>query len=222
MSEPTPPDLRASDAERDQVAELLRDGATDGRLSVEELEQRLQQAYVARTRGELERLVADLGGDPIAGEDAVAGTRRRDGVALREGPGGAAWIVSMMGGNDRRGRWRISPTCTVLNVMGGSDLDLCDVELAGPVTQLNVYSVMGGSDIRVPDGVHVEVSKFALMGGHDVRLSAEAPPPGAPLIRIRLVSIMGGGSVRRGRRPTRAKRRRARQTTSERRGELDA
>jgi len=111
----------------------------------------------------------------------------------------------------------------VLNVMGGSDLDLCDVELSGPVTRLTVYSVMGGSDIRVPDGVNVQVSKLALMGGHDVRLGDEVPPSDAPLIHIRLVSIMGGSSVRRGRRLTRAERRRGRHlVTPERRDELDA
>lgn len=75
--------------------------------------------------------------------------------------------------------------------MGGSDLDLCDVELSNPVTQLNVYSVMGGGQIRVPDGVEVQVSKLGLMGGNDVRLGDEVSSPGAPLIRIRLVSLMG-------------------------------
>jgi hypothetical protein len=53
-------DLRVSDAEREQHAELLREHATQGRLTVEELEQRLDRVYAARTRGELEPVVADL------------------------------------------------------------------------------------------------------------------------------------------------------------------
>ena len=54
------PRLRASDAEREQVAERLRRHAAEGRLAVEELEERLTAAWSARTRGELEPLLADL------------------------------------------------------------------------------------------------------------------------------------------------------------------
>jgi hypothetical protein len=54
------PDIRASDAERERVAALLRDHAADGRLSVEELDERLQRAYAARTRSELDALTTDL------------------------------------------------------------------------------------------------------------------------------------------------------------------
>jgi hypothetical protein len=54
------PDFRASDAERERVATLLRDHAAEGRLDVDELDERLRQAYAARTRGHLEVLTADL------------------------------------------------------------------------------------------------------------------------------------------------------------------
>jgi hypothetical protein len=54
------PDLRASDAERDAVAEALRTNAAAGRLTPDELEERLERAYAARTRAELEPLLTDL------------------------------------------------------------------------------------------------------------------------------------------------------------------
>ncbi|MGO9489580.1 MAG: DUF1707 domain-containing protein [Solirubrobacteraceae bacterium] len=57
--------LRASDADRDRVAERLRKAATEGRLLTEELEQRLESAFRARTYGQLERLIADLPGKPV-------------------------------------------------------------------------------------------------------------------------------------------------------------
>lgn len=60
MAEPTSPDLRASDAERERVAVALREHAAAGRLEVEELEERLSLAYAAHTRGELAALRADL------------------------------------------------------------------------------------------------------------------------------------------------------------------
>jgi hypothetical protein len=60
----TPPDgMRASDAEREHHAELLREHAAQGRLSVDELSDRLDRAYGAQTRGDLAELVADL---PVA------------------------------------------------------------------------------------------------------------------------------------------------------------
>jgi Cell wall-active antibiotics response 4TMS YvqF len=107
------------------------------------------------------------------------------------------WIVSIFRGADRRGRWRIARRCTVVNWMGGTELDLSHAELSHQRTQLNMYSWMGGGQIKVPEGIAVQVSKLAIMGGNDVHLGDDAPPAGAPLLRIRLISIFGGCSVRR-------------------------
>src|SRR3954452_776871 len=54
------PDHRASDAERETAAERLRVAAGDGRLDPDELEERLEAAYAARTVGELTKLTRDL------------------------------------------------------------------------------------------------------------------------------------------------------------------
>ena len=188
--------MRASDAERERTTEVLSRAAATGQLDVEELDERLQAAWAARTRADLERLVADVDVDVDETALGQPATRHRVKVVGHEG---SRWIVSIMGGNERRGRWRIANRCTVLNIMGGSNLDLCDVELSGQVTELNFFSLMGGGEIRVPDDVRVDISKFALMGGHVVRLGHATPSPASPLIRIRLVSIMGGAQVRRGR-----------------------
>jgi DUF1707 SHOCT-like domain/Cell wall-active antibiotics response LiaF, C-terminal len=215
------PEMRASDTEREQAVELLRHAATDGRLTVDELEERLQSAYQARTRSELERLVADVSVEPIGAGRAITSTPAGGRPVVREGPGGSRWVVSIMSGHDRRGRWRVAPQCTVLDVMGGSDIDLCDAELASRETHVNVYAIMGGSEIRVPDGVEVHVSQFAFMGGNDVQLGDETAPPGGPVIHVRLVSIMGGTSVRRGRKKTREERRAERELRKAERRQLD-
>ncbi|RKQ90952.1 uncharacterized protein DUF1707 [Solirubrobacter pauli] len=52
--------MRASDAEREQIVALLRTAAAEGRLDVDELDERTATAYAAKTRGELTRLIADL------------------------------------------------------------------------------------------------------------------------------------------------------------------
>jgi hypothetical protein len=192
------PDLRASDDDRERTAERLRRAASEGRLTVEELEERLQTTYAARTQGELAPLVADV---------PAHAPGSRSGVAVRPGDGGTRWLVSVMGGHDRTGHWRLAPRVNVINVMGGSDLDLNQAELADDDVVITVFSLMGGSDIHVPDGLNVEVSQFALIGGNNVELGTAHPDPGGPVVRIRLLSIMGGTDVKRGRRLTRAERR---------------
>jgi uncharacterized protein DUF1707 len=207
------PELRASDSDRERTVEVLRHAASDGQLTVDELEERVSAAYAARTRRELEPLIADVT------QAAPAPAEPGSGLTVKEGPGGTRWLIAVMGGHDRRGWWRVAPVCTVVNVMGGSDIDLNDAELSERVTQLNVYSLMGGGDVHVPHGVKVQVSNFALMGGNDVELGNEVAPAGAPAIRIRLVSIMGGTSVHRGRKLSKAERRELRE--AERQRELE-
>jgi hypothetical protein len=183
-----PPALRASDADRERAAETLRAAAGDGRLTIDELAERLNSAYGARTHAELEPLVADV---------AVVAPAGR--VPVRRGEGGSRWVLAIMGGGDRKGRWRLAPRVTAVNVMGGSDLDLNDAELSDERTELRVYSIMGGSDVLVPAGMNVEVSEFAFMGGNDVDVGDRSPDPGGPVLHVRLISLMGGTDVKRSR-----------------------
>jgi hypothetical protein len=168
---------------------------------MDELDERLNAAYGARTRAELERLVVDV----VVEEEEPAAPDHR--MPVRRGEGGARWLVAIMGGCDRRGRWRLSERVTSVNIMGGADLDLNDAELADEHVELTVFSLMGGADIRVPDGLNVEVSDFAFMGGNGVDIGDPRPDPGGPVLHLRLISIMGGTDVKRGRRKTRAEKR---------------
>jgi hypothetical protein len=192
-------ELRASDAERERTADQLRHAAGEGRLTVDELDERLAAAYAARTRGDLQALTADV---------VVPSVTTDSGLTVRRGGDeGTKHVISVMGCADRKGPWRLARSVLNVNVMGGSDLDLNDAELADDVVELTVVSIMGGSDIRVPEGLNVEVSDFAFMGGNDVILGDPRPNPGGPTLRLRLISIMGGSDVKRGRKLTRVQRR---------------
>jgi hypothetical protein len=59
------PDIRASDGERERVVSYLRDKTAEGRLTHDELDERVGRAYAAVTRGELHRLVRDLPDPPF-------------------------------------------------------------------------------------------------------------------------------------------------------------
>jgi Domain of unknown function (DUF1707)/Cell wall-active antibiotics response 4TMS YvqF len=177
------PAIRASDAEREEVVTRLQTAAGEGRLALDELAERLDQALNAVTRADLEALTGDL---PQQLPDAPLAAKSR------------RWVVGIMGGGTQKGRWRIASRCTVVNVMGGADLDLTGAVVEGPETEIVVFSLMGGSDIVVPGGVHVELSGFGFMGGNHLKLEdTPPPPPGAPVVRVRAWSIMGGTNVRR-------------------------
>jgi hypothetical protein len=182
---------RASDAEREATVTRLREAAAEGRLTVEEFTERIDAAYASSTLDELEPLTADL--------PAVAGSSS---MAVEGGGGGTSFVLGILGSGDRRGRWRVARKVTVVNVMGGADLDLREATLAAPEVTIWVISLFGGSDIIVPEGVNAELSSFALLGGDDLKLEGPEPPPGAPVVHVRTVSIFGGTDVttRRGRR----------------------
>lgn len=185
---------RASDGDRERAAEHLRRAGGDGRLTLDELGERVQLAYEARTRSQLEELLADVEEEHAP---VLLSKPSSSSPTVRPGPGGSRWVVSMLGGATRTGGWRVAERCRVVNVMGGSDVDLSGAELAGEDVTVTVFSLMGGADVYVPEGVRVEISDFGFMGGNDVQ-PATGEPRGGPVIRLRLVSIMGGTNVRRG------------------------
>lgn len=61
--------IRASDQERESVVEVLRDAFTDGRLTLDEFEDRTSAAYAAKTWADLRELTADLPAEPLFGTD---------------------------------------------------------------------------------------------------------------------------------------------------------
>ncbi len=96
-SRPPVAQLRASDADRERVADQLRQASGEGRLTVDELDERLDRCYAAKTVAELAELTIDIVVDPEAPANRSAT------VSIRPGPGATGTVVSIMGGNDRSG-----------------------------------------------------------------------------------------------------------------------
>ncbi len=185
MSEPDA-SLRVSDAERDAVLRTLGDHAAVGRLTLDELEERSGRALAAKTRGELATLTSDLPAEASGATTTAPGPSGRKPVR---------WLVAVMGGSNRRGRFRAVGQINAVAVMGGHEIDLREAEIEGGELTINIFSLMGGSNVYVPDSVDVEVGGLSVMGGHE-EVGADNPPrPGSPVIRIRVWSLMGGASV---------------------------
>lgn len=176
------PAVLASDAERDHVVLLLREAAGEGRLTLEEFAGRVDLAYGARTSEELERVTRDLPAQPAA-PTGDGGTK-------------TSTVVAIMSGADRSGRWRLDKRCRAIAFMGGCKLDLRRAELTAPDPVIRAVSIMGGIEIVVPEGIAVEVTGLAVMGGKSVRIKDVEPLPGAPRVHVRVFALMGGVSVR--------------------------
>jgi len=99
-----PPALRASDADREAVVGVLSEACGEGRLDADELDERVDAAYAARTLAELEPLTADLPGATVGRFPAPRPRPPAGELAPLD-----RWVVAIMGGADRKGRWRMSP-----------------------------------------------------------------------------------------------------------------
>jgi hypothetical protein len=177
------PGVLASDAERERVALVLRDAAAEGRLTLEELSDRVATAYAARTSTELDALTRDL--PKLATVAALPERRSR-----------TRWVIAVMSGARRKGRWATGEHCVAVAVMGGCNLDLRDAQITGSRLQITAISVMGGVTIVVPEGIEVDVSGLSVMGGKTVRVADVPPQPGTPVVHVRVLSVMGGVEVK--------------------------
>lgn len=192
------PDLRASDADRERVAERLRDAMAEGRLDMEEFEERLDATYKARTYGELAPITRDL---PAAGAKVSMVKHSASGETVPAadwadrivgGEASSTWGVGIMGGFQRKGRWVAPRRFTAFTFWGGGEIDLRDADFTSGETTLNCIAIMGGVNVVVPPGVEVVVRGIGIMGGFDHRLEGERGDPGAPRVIVTGLAFWGG------------------------------
>ncbi len=187
-----PAEVRIGDADRENIAKLLHDAAAQGRLDLNELDERLAGVYAARTYGDLTPLTRDLP-DPYVPVSAPAPARSS---APSPGLPASTGAVAVMGGFERTGRWSIARLFTCVAFFGGGKLDLREAVFVDGGTNIRVWAVMGGVDVVVPDDADVQVTGIGVMGGFDHGASGSGRP-GGPTIVISGLAFMGGVSVRR-------------------------
>lgn len=212
LPEPTQPgQLRASDADREHVAGLLRQAAADGRLDLTELEDRLSHAYAARTYADLEPLTRDI---PAAGAVPAPVTPAYDAAVPA-----SAGAVAVMSGFKRVGRWRVPARFTCVAFWGGGELDLREALFSEGVVTIRAFAIMGGMEVIVPEHANVHVTGVGIMGGFDHGASG-AGAPGGPTVLIKGLAFWGGVSVKRKPSDEEAKRRKLerKQRKAEQRG----
>ncbi|MFF8945409.1 DUF1707 domain-containing protein [Streptomyces sp. NPDC014864] len=195
------PQLRASDADRERVAEILRDALAEGRLDMGEFEERLETTYKARTYGELAPITRDLpaagagaGVVPLSKETAEAGSWPG---RITGGEGSSAWAVAVMSGFQRKGRWTMPKRFRCFAFWGGGEIDLREANFTDREVEINCVAIMGGVQVIVPPGVEVVVRGIGVMGGFDHSEEGVPPEPGAPRVVVTGFAFWGGVGVER-------------------------
>jgi hypothetical protein len=182
---------QAADTDRIQVAQLLTDAASQGRLPMSDYEDRLTKAYAARTYDELDQLRSDLP------ESSVS--PRRGGDCK---PAPSTLLLAIMTAFERRGRWNVPKRLTTFALFGGGVVDLRYADFTSPDVEIHAYSVMGGQTILLPPEVNVDIAGRGVMGGFDHGAAGKGAP-GAPTIKIRGFSLWGGVGIKRKKRKPR-------------------
>ncbi len=194
--------LRISDADRHRVSEFLREAAGEGRLDLEELDQRLEAAYAAKTYGELVPLTADLPAGrathPPLAPVAPSGSATRYDTS-----------IAIMNAVNRTGAWEVGPTHSAYALMGSVRLDLRSARFTSRETVIHAFGFWAGIDIYVNAQTRVVVDGIGVMGSFDQARDKVEPEvgPDSPLVRVNGLSLMAGITVQRRPMPGERKRR---------------
>jgi hypothetical protein len=209
----SPADLRCSDVDRDRVAEALRQAAGDGRLTLTELEERLEATFQARTYGELQPITRDLpqGPYPLPGGNPVANWQQGRPAAPAAGVAGAVRpplppstgpvrsaerITSILGNEKRQGRWEVPARLDITSVLGEVVLDFTEAVVRTPEVEIQTAIVLGSLTLIVPEGIEVRLDEGTNILGERKMKLREPVTPGGPVYRVRGFVLLGEVTVR--------------------------
>lgn len=174
-------ELRASHEDRDRVVERLRVAAGDGRLSADELDERLEAALTARTYGELEALLTDL---PAAGPALARGVSPKEMSRIAVGSASAK----------RDGPWVVPKRMEIESKSGSVVLDFTSAIIALPTLEIEASVRSGSVTLVVPPDVLVDVDDVAVSSG-SVQNRAHADSATPVRLRVHVTGKVHNGSI---------------------------
>lgn len=177
-------ELRASHADRDAVIEKLRVAAGDGRLTAEELDERLEIAFSAKTYGELATLTSDL---PVGGGPAEA-------VAVPVKPKDMVRIDCTSGHTDRSGRWVVPRRMEVKVTSGSVKLDLTDAIITHSVLDIAAEVRSGHLRLITKPGIAIDTDEVTVRSG-EVKVKAPWGSDVPVTLRVNIAGRVGSGHI---------------------------
>jgi len=198
MSEDYP--VRSSNIEviRERAVDVLMEHFANDVMVVEEFEGLLDAVNGCSTTGELRELLSKL--PPLESSkpatDMIPAQGGRTVVVDADRVRDHGFLISVLGGTNRAGRWIPARKNLALGFLGGVALDFREALLGPGVTDLNVFAFLGGIEIIVPPEMAVEVDGIALLGGFEHQTDTPLRSnPDLPALRIRGLAFLGGVSV---------------------------
>ncbi len=193
--------LRASDADRSLVHDILAAAMTQGHLSPAEYETRASSAVAATTFGELDVLTDDLPVTDIAraggpSPDLLGVEKPAYSMGLGSTASTVTTKIAVMSGTELAGNVPVGSELQVFAVMGGAEIDLRRVEFTAPTLTVRAFAIMGGIEVLVPEDATLEISGLGVMGGFSHKAAGRGRP-GAPTIKVVGLALMGGVEVER-------------------------
>ncbi len=187
--------LRVSHEDRDQVAEALRVAAGDGRLTGDELDDRLERALTARTYDDLAGLVADL---PAAGTSLVplpgAVTAALPGRA-GAGPVKELIRIHMTSAHDTRdGRWRVPERMDLKVTSGSIKLDFTEAVITQPTLHIDAEVKSGHLVLVTRPGIEVDLDDVSVRSGQ-ARVYAPWGDTVPVFLRVTVAGTCGSGHI---------------------------
>ncbi len=183
--------LRASDADRDQVTQLLHAAYAEGRITHDEHDERTTAALRAKTFDDLEELTVDL--VPVL--PAAPST-----IDLAGPTGEPERLTALLSECKRVGPWRIAQKTHAQAFVGSVLLDLTEATFAAPVVEINCSIFVGDVKIRVRPGTNIVMQASAVIGDTSVK-GIGAADPAMPTVVVTGTCVVGDISVRGPKRP---------------------
>jgi hypothetical protein len=186
--------LRASHADRDLVVEQLRVAAGDGRLSPEELDERLELALTARTYAELATLVADLPAAGTAVSPASLSPTSLSPVVAPSAPKDLIRLHCSSGRAERLGRW-VVPNRMDLKVSSGHiTLDFTEAVIMQRMLHIDADVRSGHITLITKPGIVVDADDVTVRNGR-VKVRAPWSTDVPELLRIDVAGKCGSGHI---------------------------
>ncbi|MEW1642947.1 MULTISPECIES: DUF1707 domain-containing protein [unclassified Streptomyces] len=183
--------LRASDADRDRIADILREALAEGRLDSDEHAERVEGVLSAKTVGELEVFIQDLpaahGHRPRTPSYSPAPNRPTEGAIPPEADEN---VVAVFSAAMRKGRWRAGRRMHAYAVFGSVEIDLSEAIFEYQQVVIKAVSVFGNVEIRVPENVSLRGTGGGVLGNFEVD-TLDSLEPDAPVIYVDGWAVLG-------------------------------
>lgn len=191
---PQPRSLRASDADRDQVATLLSHAYAEGRITHDEHDERMSAAMTARTFDELIPLTSDLA--PLEKPLPLSAPERVNLPTIDRGSASSDLdnMTTIFGDLKRQDRWRVRKHASSFILFGESKLDMRDAIFEDAEVDLGGFVCFGEIKILVPEGVNVRDNTSTILG--ETSIKGLAPHPEGPTLTLKGTVLFGSITVR--------------------------